>query len=98
MKSYSHLPFRTTSQNPPCHLCMDCAVPLPPNPLAMGYVTPTVPGRCNMMIAIVRHPQFAPKPKGLETILGPLLPHTPKWLQHITMHDVSSRASCSRSA
>lgn len=41
-----------------------------------------------MIIGIVRYPQFAPKPRGIEALLGPLLPHTPKWLQHITMHQV----------
>jgi len=41
-----------------------------------------------MIIGIVRYPQFAAKARGLEALLGPLLPLTRQWLQHITMHEV----------
>ncbi|KAF6262358.1 hypothetical protein COO60DRAFT_650084 [Scenedesmus sp. NREL 46B-D3] len=54
----------------------------------VGYVVPMSKGKCNMMIAIVRDPKFAMKPKGLKGLLARLLPPTPDWMNHIVLHDV----------
>eukprot|EP00775_Hariotina_reticulata_P009176 gene9176-9342_t len=55
----------------------------------IGYVTPTTKGKCNMLLAIVRDPQYAAKPQAWwQKLLAPLLPPQPEWLNHISLHDV----------
>lgn len=46
--------------------------------------------RCNLIIGVVRHPDYAPKAAGLlGRLLEELSPPTPEWLKHLAL-----RAGC----
>lgn len=60
----------------------------------VGYVTPTTPGKCNMMIALLRDPQYAMKPKGLKAVLAAILPPTPEWLRHLVSSLILDQMVC----